>query len=41
VQSVVAFDLAGKSTAVGLVTLGSGVAMIFIGPLGGVLADRL
>lgn len=41
VQSVVAFDLAGNSTAVGIVALGSGVAMIFIGPLGGVLADRL
>ncbi len=41
VQSVVAFDLAGNSTAVGIVALGSGLAMIFIGPLGGVLADRL
>ena len=41
VQSVVAFDLAGNSTAVGIVALGSGVAIIFIGPLGGVLADRL
>ncbi|MDA0351007.1 MAG: MFS transporter [Chloroflexi bacterium] len=41
VQSVVAFDLAGNSTAVGIVALGSGIAMIFIGPLGGVLADRL
>ena len=41
VQSVVAFDLAGNSAAVGVVALGSGVTMIFIGPLGGVLADRL
>ena len=41
VQSVVAFDLAGSSTAVGIVSLGSGIAMLFIGPLGGVFADRL
>jgi MFS family permease len=41
VQSVVAFDIAGNSTAVGVVALGSGIAIIFIGPIGGVLADRL
>ena len=41
VQSVVAFDLAGNNTAVGLVALGSGVSMVFIGPIGGVFADRL
>ena len=41
VQSVVAFDLGGDSTTVGIVALGSGISMILIGPIGGVLADRL
>ena len=41
VQSVVAFDLGGDSTTVGIVALGSGVSMILLGPIGGVLADRL
>jgi MFS family permease len=41
VQSVVAFDLAGSSTAVGVVALGSGISMVFIAPIGGVFADRL
>lgn len=41
VQSVVAFDLGGNSTTVGIVALGSGISMILIGPIGGVLADRL
>ncbi|MBT5775658.1 MAG: MFS transporter [Dehalococcoidia bacterium] len=41
VQSVVAFDLAGSSTAVGVVALGSGISMVFVGPIGGVFADRL
>ena len=41
VQSVVAFDLAGNSTAVGVVALGSGLSMVFLGPIGGVFADRL
>ena len=41
VQSVVAFDIAGTNTAVGLVSLGSGAAMLVLGPFGGVLADRL
>lgn len=41
VQSVVAFDLAGTNRAVGLVGLGNGVAMLIVGPMGGVLADRM
>lgn len=40
-QGVVAFDLTGNSRAVGTVTLGMGLAMLFIAPLGGTLADRL
>ena len=41
VQSVVAFDIAGTNSAVGVVSLGSGLAMLLLGPFGGVLADRL
>jgi MFS family permease len=41
VQSVVAFDLAGTNTAVGIVSLGSGAAMLLLGPFGGVFADRV
>lgn len=41
VQSVVAFDLAGTNRAVGLVGLGNGIAMLVVGPMGGVLADRM
>ncbi len=40
VQSVVAFDLAGTNTAVGIVSLGSGASMLVLGPFGGVFADR-
>ncbi len=40
VQSVVAFELAGTNTAVGIVSLGSGLSMFLMGPFGGVLADR-
>ena len=40
-QSVVAFDLSGNNRAVGLVMFGQGVAMLFISPFGGALADRL
>ena len=40
-QGVVAFDLTGKNSAVGLVSLGMGVAMLCLGPFGGALADRL
>src|SRR3990172_6250996 len=41
VQSVVAFDLTGKNSAVGTVSLGMGLATLFVAPFGGVLADRL
>lgn len=39
-RSVVAFDLAGTNKAVGIVSLGSGLSMLIVGPMGGVLADR-
>ena len=41
VQAVVAFDLAGTNTAVGLVQLGIGLSMLILGPYGGVVADRV
>ncbi len=41
VQSIVAFDLTGKNGAVGVVSLGMGIATIFISPFGGVIADRV
>ncbi len=41
VQSVVAFDLTGENRAVGAVSLGMGIATIFISPFGGVIADRV
>ncbi|MBI2765757.1 MAG: MFS transporter [Chloroflexi bacterium] len=41
VQSVVAFDLTGKNSAVGAVALGMGLATILVAPFGGVLADRI
>ncbi len=41
IQPVVAFDLAGTNSAVGLVQLGMGSAMLLVGPFGGVIADRL
>lgn len=40
-QGVVAFELTGNSRAVGTVMLGTGLAMLFIAPLGGALADRV
>lgn len=40
VQSVVAFDLEGTNSAVGLVQLGNGLAWFVVGPFGGVFADR-
>jgi MFS family permease len=40
-QGVVAFDLTGNSRAVGTVMLGMGLAMLFIAPIGGALADRV
>lgn len=40
VQSVVAFELQGTNSAVGLVIFAQGVAMLVLGPLGGAFADR-
>ena len=39
-QSVVAFDLAGNNSAVGVVQFGVGIAMLGASPFGGVVADR-
>ena len=41
VMGVVAFELAGTNTAVGLVQLGLGLSMLILGPFGGVFADRV
>lgn len=41
VQAVVAFDLSGNNGAVGFVVFAQGIAQLFLGPLGGALADRL
>ncbi len=41
VQGIVAFDLTGKNSSVGLVALGTGITMVTLGPLGGALGDRL
>ena len=41
VQAVVAFDLAGTNTAVGLVQLGIGLVILLMSPIGGVVADRV
>lgn len=40
-QSIVAFDLEGTNSAVGIVTLGNGVAWFAFSPYAGVMADRL
>jgi MFS family permease len=41
VQSVVAFELSGTSTAVGSAVFGQGLGMFIFGPIGGAYADRL
>ncbi len=41
VQGVVAFELTGKNSAVGFVSLGQGIAMLFLSPVGGALSDRI
>jgi len=41
VQSIVAYDITGKNGAVGLVSLGMGLAMAFVSPFGGAVADRV
>lgn len=40
-QSVLAFELTGRNSAVGLVTLGNGIAFVTLAPFGGVVADRV
>ncbi len=40
VQSVVAFDLTGTNSAVGVVIFAQGIAMFALGPIGGAYADR-
>ena len=39
-QSVVAYDLTGSNRAVGTVLFGQGIAMLFLNPFGGAIADR-
>jgi MFS family permease len=39
-QGVVAYDLTGSNRAVGSVLFGQGVAMLFLNPFGGAIADR-
>src|SRR5689334_7531938 len=41
VQGVVAFNLTGKNSAVGIVFLGQGLSMLFLSPVGGTLSDRV
>ena len=40
VQSVVAFDLTGANSAVGVVIFAQGISMFVLGPFGGAYADR-
>ncbi|OAI39074.1 hypothetical protein AYO38_08365 [bacterium SCGC AG-212-C10] len=40
-QAVIAYDLTGKNSAVGLVALCSGISLTIGSPIGGVLADRV
>ncbi len=40
VQSVVAFDLTGNNSSVGVVVFSQGVAQTLLGPIGGAMADR-
>ncbi len=41
VQSIVAFQLTGRNSAVGIVLVGQGVASLLLGPFGGAYADRI
>jgi MFS family permease len=41
VTSVVAFELTGRNSAVGLVIFGRGLSMLALGPFGGAYADRV
>jgi len=40
VQSVVAFEIAGNNSSVGLIVFAQGLAMVLLGPIGGAFADR-
>src|SRR5205807_6543839 len=40
-QGVVAFDLTGNNSAVGIVVFGQGLAQTFLNPLSGAIADRV
>ena len=40
VQGVLAFELTGTNKSVGLVAMGWGLPMLFLGPIGGALSDR-
>jgi MFS family permease len=40
-QSFVAYDLTGNNRAVGTVMFGQGIAMLFLTPFGGAIADRV
>lgn len=40
VQAIVAFDLTGRNSAVGVVLLGQGIASAVLSPFGGAVADR-
>lgn len=39
-QGVVAYDLTGSNSAVGLVQMGQGIALVFLNPISGALVDR-
>ena len=41
VQGVVAFHLTGRNGAVGFVSLGQGISMLLLSPVGGTLSDRI
>jgi predicted MFS family arabinose efflux permease len=41
VQGVLAFDLTGKNSSVGFVAMGLGLPLLFLGPVGGALSDRM
>ena len=40
-RAFLAFDLTGKASALGLVSLGAAVPMLLVAPIGGVIADRV
>ena len=40
VQSVVAFEIAGNNSSVGLIVFAQGLSMVLLGPIGGAFADR-